>query len=256
MKVFLKWCENPVKRILGFLVGVSVMLLLSVTIGVGQAVIKLEDRRVSVSMKDQAFGTVINYLTNKYDISFGVELAPGNDQTLNFQIPRYRESWETFRGTRPTTTFTLDLKDAKVSDVMDAIVSQMDGYSWEIADGVVDIFPTKGRDERLCKLMEIDIDSFAMSKENDRIVGRIAQRVVALPEVNKFEKANNLKVRYHHYGDIQPGLRPLDDDIRLSKISFRQLLNKAAAAKKGNWRIILTNAGDQSGRDVIITLDI
>jgi hypothetical protein len=248
MKVFcLEWRANAKKGIVGLLVGVS-MMLLGVSSGVGQDVVGLEDIRISITMKEEAFGTVLGYLANRYDLSFGVELAPGDGETHNFQFAINRRTAEAgFLFTETRTRFSLDLKDAGLAEVMDAIVGQMQGYRWEISEDVVNIIPAECRDERLLRLMELRIDYFAMEKKGDLLVGKILDRILDLPEVKAFEKANNLRI---HRGDFDALFRPLGQ-LRLSKVSFRQLLNKAAVAKKGNWRIAITNGRDQLSKSTI-----
>lgn len=224
-------------------------ILICLTNAFPQANPSLESKTVSISMRDAAFGSIISYLSNKYDLSFGVELSPGDGDSLDFQIPIYRKSGELFDPEMVKTTFTVELKDARLSEALDAITDQMPDYKWAISDDAINIFPSKRRDDRISRLMDLNIETFVMEKERVLVVAKILNSVVHLPEVKQFAKENNVRIPETHRGSERDLFAPMDE-IRLSKLTLKQLLNKAALTKKSSWRVvIMSSKGD--GPDTI-----
>src|SRR5215211_2054379 len=134
--------------------------------------IKLEDKPITIRMDKQPFGDVIGYLIENYDIPIGFE-----ESVLDRNLPDYEfstnlpaigvknmestdgkvkinvETWRTFKPKKHW--ITVNVENGKLSEVFDKIVEQMENYKWEISDGVVNIFPVKGRDERFEKLLNL-----------------------------------------------------------------------------------------------------
>jgi len=127
--------------------------------------------------------------------------------------------------------FTLDVDRAPLEDVMDSIVNAMENYSWTIEDGVVNIVPKKGRDERYAKLMELKIKEFRIRSPQ---LMDFREAVHQLPEVQKFLADNGLS---------WPANRPLPysldreipGEIEIRDVTFRQLLNRITLIKGGGW---------------------
>ncbi len=231
--------------------GILIVLLLTFTFvsnSFGQEMVRLEDKRISISMKDVAFGTVIGHLTRNYGLSFGVEVVPGYEESDDLRFAMSKPNYEIF--IEKKTQFSLDLKDASLAEVMDSLMKQKPGYRWEISDGVINIFPTEARDERLRKLLELKIASFVMENERDLLVGKILDCIVDLPELKVFEKSYDLSIPRTHVGSIDALFIKMDK-VQFKNLSLKQLLNKLALVKGGSWRLTLTASGDPSIKDRI-----
>lgn len=226
---------------------VMLVILISAPFGYCQEA-AIKDRRISIAMENVGFGDVIGYLSSKYGLSFGVEMAPADYESNDLQFDVYRGDFGVFGDKR--TKFKLDLKDAQLSEVLDAVMAFKPDYRWEISNETINIYPIRGRDERLSRLMNLKIGSFDLGK-NNLIVGKIVDRVVALSEVREFARSEDLGIPALHYGDATPLFDKMED-IHLSKLSFKELLNKLALAKKGGWRVFVTPSTDKTRRDVVV----
>ena len=88
--------------------------------------------------------------------------------------------------------FSIYAVDERLEDVLNTIVRQMKIYNWEINDGVVNIFPSKGRDNKFEKLLKTSINRFEL-KPSPKI-RFIRPFLYILPEVKDFLLKNELNV--------------------------------------------------------------
>lgn len=230
------------------IVAMLILVLLLVLSGSAQDIGRLEDKRISISKKDVAFGTVAGYLCNQYGVLFGVEPIPGEEERSDLQFSVSNPGSELFRGKK--TVFSFDLHDATLVDVMNSLIKQKQGYQWEISDGVVNIFPTQGRDKRLQKLLDVKIKSFSMVNQGDLVVGKILNFVVGLPELKEFEKANDVVIPNTRTAGFDSIFEKIDS-VQLKDLTFKQLLNKLSQVKgSGGWRLSVVKYPDRE-KDVI-----
>ena len=75
---------------------------------------------------------------------------------------------------------------------MNEIVRQMKNYKWEINDDVVNIFPTKGRDEKFEELLDIKNYQVYFSEKVKVVRDIQLEYIKVLPELIKFISENNL----------------------------------------------------------------
>lgn len=206
--------------------------------------LKLEERRVTIQMTQKPLFTVFARLTVDYDIPIGLEesVLDIDHRHYDFETARPPEWWITKYARREHKSaapvfsehlITVNFVEAKLKDVMNEIVKQMKNYDWEIRDEVVNIFPIRGRDERLKKLMEIEISFFYVGA-GAKTSAIQAQLVLFLPEFRKFLKENNL------LSDTTRSAPGFPDELVASEmlfknLSFRDLLNAITKSKRGGW---------------------
>ncbi len=221
----------------------------------------LENSRVTIQVDRKPLYTVFTRLINKYDVPFGFEeSALDRDHRhyyfeTNIATEELRAEYSSDREFLPATPrfdehlITLNFKEAKLSDVMDAIVRQMQNYDWEIVNGVVNIVPTKGRDPRLKKLMDVKVSDFPVGMGAP--IGSIqAQLMLFTPEFKKFLVENKLEARTDRPGSIFED-RTLPDGMRFSNLTFKELLNMIVKSKRGGWILQIKTQKDKPGKEFV-----
>lgn len=99
----------------------------------------------NVQIEGQGIEALLTDLSLSYNIPIGLEIASHDDEF---------------------TTYTLDLKRGPLTDLLTQFVRQHNQYTWEIKDGVVNIFPKSNyRDFVLDELLKVQISQFSV-KEN------------------------------------------------------------------------------------------
>lgn len=205
--------------------------------------VTLGDKRISISMVDKPLITVFTRLMYRYDIPIGFEESV-LDQAHNFyefepNVPpeKDREQYagrELFatRTISPEYTITVDFTDAPLKEVMNSIVKQMKNYDWEVRDGVVNIFPVKGRNPLFEKLLDIKVKTFVIG--NGVRAGSVQPTIFDLPEFKSFLVDHKLCV---DYGRVAPWFdeKPLTNAMSFSNMNLKQLLNEIANSKRGGW---------------------
>jgi hypothetical protein len=231
------------------LIGCVITIILgSLTVFGQETKIALKDKRITIQMTQKPLYTIFWRLIQKYDVAIGLEesILDRDHRHYYFEtnlltkkyMPEYKDQKP------PVSEFsenliTINLKDAKLEDVVDAIVKQMENYDWEINDGVVNIFPIRGRDERLKKLLDTKVRVFGIGRGSD--VGSIqAQIMLFLPEFKVFLAENKLEARTDRNGsDFED--QSLPDGMEFTDMTFKQLLNAITKSKRGGWMLQIKN---------------
>ncbi len=231
--------------------------------------VKLKDKRISIQMDKQPLGKVFQYLILKYDIPIGFEESTFDrdhqdylfETNLPFagkpksDIPK-AEYHAVITSNRIFTVkenwITVNVVDGTLEEVFNSIVGQMKNYQWEINDGVVNIFPNMGRDERYEKLLNLKIKNYYLEKGAP--IGLIRTAIFELPEVVKFLNENNIKFKFVRANPYFIGRVPMIE-FNYSNLTFRELLNKITKAKKGGW-LLKENDLFGSKEDEYIELEI
>ncbi len=230
-----------------FLIGVS-------SVSGQKKEISLQEQKITIQMEKQPLGEVFKYLMENYDIPIGFEesILDREHSEYSFQtnLPSVgREKRRSLDGkidfdieveqdfTAEKNPITLDIKNGKLSDVLDQIVNQMANYKWEIHDGVVNIFPIRGRDKRFEELLETKIEIFNLAA--GKTVNDITFRILIMKEFKGWLSRNKLRFNPARTGssiliDAQYG-RTVETEMKFSGLSFRDLLNKITKTKKGGW---------------------
>lgn len=216
--------------------------------------IDLKDTRITIKMENQPLGAIFKYLMENYDIPIGFEEStldrglPDNDFNTNLPgKPKNRMKNADGSITFTTTAervfkaeihpITVNVINGRLEEVFNQIVNQMENYKWEINDGVVNIFPIKGRDERFEELLGINIQRFTFEK--GQTIKDITKNIQSLPEFLRFMGRNKLVFTGVRSGvnfilKAQYG-RTIEVGMDFSNLTFRDLLNKITKIKRGGW---------------------
>lgn len=238
-------------------------LLLTITLN---AQGNLTDKRITLKMDDKPLYTVFSLLMNKYDIAIGFEESILDRQHYYYDfspnvatkeiLPSYKGRKEVLPGISRSSKadilpkhFTLDFKNAPLTVVMDSIVKQMEHYDWEMVEGVVNIYPKKGRDPRLEKLLNLEIKTFVVGTgaEMRDIQARIT---MFMPEFQEFLKKNGLEASsIASYGPSDR--RKIPEGMYHSNLTLRELLNNVTKFKRGGWTLSIKKYSEDSDIDFV-----
>ena len=132
---------------------------------------------------------------------------------------------------------TVTAENASLEEVFNQIVNQMENYKWEINDGVVNIFPIKGRDERFKQLLGLNIQRFTL--ERGKTIEDITTSIQSMHDFLRFMGKNKLiffgvRTGANFALKAQYG-RTIDAGMDFSNLAFRDLLNKITKIKRGGW---------------------
>lgn len=230
----------------------------------GQGTIEeLKGKRVTIQMSAKPLFDVFMRLIYDYDVTIGFEESlldrDHNDYHFETNVPHDNATTSTNDGRtkitfggRPTIDnhlISLNHKDTRLEDVMNDIVKQMQNYDWQINDGVINIFPSKGRDPSFERLLELRIREFVVWKGAE--VGMLQPLIVLqLPEFRKFLNDNKLQAESDR---VAPWFidRPLSSEMKFSNLTLRELLNAITKSKRGGWIMRHRKSSSEGGKDSI-----
>ena len=157
----------------------------------------------NVQIEGQGVEALLTDLSLSYDIPIGLEIASHDDEF---------------------TDYTLDLKKGTLTDLLARFVKQHNQYTWEIKDGVVNIFPRSNfRDFVLTELLKVEISKFSV-KENTgcwKLVDSLADTV----EVRNLLKNYRMIRRLNFSGGYFPQLgRQFKLDV--TEMTVKAILDK------------------------------
>ncbi len=114
---------------------------------------------------------------------------------------------------------SVEISRGTVADVLTAIVNQMPGYEWVIANGVVNVKPRKSADS----ILEVEVAHFQMRGVR---LDAVAQAVTSITEVSAWLQRNGAVERHvisnYPFGDIN-NLPRISLDLRGR--TLREILN-------------------------------
>src|SRR6185369_3179742 len=110
----------------------------------------IKDKKITLNLENKSLESVFIYLNLIYDVPIGLECStldndhidyvfrtnmidrnPGKDYMVSssFTVKKHR--------------FTIKVKDARLEEILNKVVGEMENYKWEINDGVVNIVPIR-----------------------------------------------------------------------------------------------------------------
>ncbi|MEK7855709.1 MAG: hypothetical protein AAB288_06440, partial [Acidobacteriota bacterium] len=208
----------------------------------------LVEKKVTVSVKGAALGDVFRTLIVDYDVPIGFEESEldGKHHDFDFDtnIP-FTRTTEHGSPANPVTVsvtmqdvfepksvmFSLDMKNEKLPKVLDEITKQMRNYAWSINDGVVNIYPIRGRREVFRRLLDVKISKF---QTKQRRIDILKAYIVALPELKAFADQKSLVLTRRRTYYSPNGDRNLPtQELNFTDLTLRSLLNKITLIKRG-----------------------
>jgi hypothetical protein len=237
---------------------IILLIVFSHTISGQDITTDLETKKITINMENKPLRDVFRHLIVEYDVPIGFEESILDRDHMDFMFrtaipdPNEKKKLGYSHYVVKNIWFTVKAEEASLKDVLDIIVGQMKNYDWEINDGVVNIYPKTGRDERYKNLLDVKIKSFELPIGSP--VFMIRNKIFKLPEIKEFLNKNGIYSTSQR-SFIENMKRPLPAELVFENISFRQLLNKITFIKRGGW-ILKTNHLFGSEHKEYIEIDI
>ena len=215
----------------------------------------LRDVQITINVQEKPLWDVMMKLTDVYDIPIGLEQSTLDPIGLQMRFSIYKPDQSL--GQAPLTAerrqyllqsgielegefrrylFTVQYENAPLSTVLDDLVKQMKNYDWEINNGVVNIFPVHGRDPRFEKLMDLRISKFSLANGFRFDEFKLQSKILyQLPELREFMRVNGFRPKPKcdaYWTPIHPSFK---EEIALSEVTFKELLNAIVRVKRGGW---------------------
>lgn len=204
----------------------------------------IRDKRVTIHIKEAPFSVVAGTLIQDFDVPIGLEMSPLTpvddfifEPNLSYTLPDGdhmkwpipKEEWY-----KPKKySFSLDLDNAPLSDVMNAIIKQMPEYRWESDGKVINILPTSDRDDRIVKLLATKIEKFE-SEVDPRIV-TVRLSFLEAPEILQFVNDSHIGISKSVDLASTNTFRQLDGKLHFERQTVKELLNSILFVKRGGW---------------------
>lgn len=241
------------KQLIVFLVLNAFLLAFTVNVFGQVNETTLKDKRVTINRKNESLGTIFRDLIETYDIPIGFEESifdrNHSDYLFETNIPCVTNCIDSSGKERTTIEqtifkakdikFSIEVENEPLENVLNQIVSTMKYYKWEINDDVVNIIPIIGRDKRLEDLLNVKIKSFANVSGSGNLSKRIvfiSSSIALLPEIKDYLINNNIHLTNGAYRSQNNG-RDLPDNLMLTNVTLKELLNKITKYKRGGWAL-------------------
>lgn len=188
--------------------------------------VTLATRRLeNVKVKAQSVGQMFSDLSLSLDIPIGLEIAPDDDESA---------------------TYDIDFKGGTLSELLTQFVARHNQYTWEIKDGVVNVFPKDGRRHPLFgELLETTISGFSINENTD--CWTVADSLVTTPEIKQILEINGTTYRRRSFSGAYIPQLGRNFKLGVSNMTLRSILNKVIKeSPTARFWVITRNSSDQT----------
>ncbi len=203
-----------------------------------------KDLRVNLSLSEKPLGIVFRTLIKEYDVRIGFEKSALDNNHDDYVFERNLFLAPNFPATR---LISVSVENAPLATALDIICKQLKNYEWKFTDGVVNFIPNNGREKHLEALMDLKIREFKVTKGTQ--IQMVTNNLLTRPEVLAFKNENQLILSNNVVGWSAANRIPVEFDATYTDLTFRELLNKITAGKKGGW--LAQRSTDDWGDDKI-----
>src|SRR5688572_82426 len=109
-------------------------------------------------------------------------------------------------GHKDVYNLNINLDNAPLKTVLDAIIQQQPDYRWEVRDDVINILPTKSSDGFIETFLSTRVQRFDPPKIPSS--SRLRDAVIELPEVQTLLKTNGITAERYGYLERSPSPNP------------------------------------------------
>jgi hypothetical protein len=176
----------------------------------------LLNRKIDLEVSNTTMLFVLNTLASDYQVPIGFERAPGYYQQLS----------EKYKNGTPLNSNDekITIKKGTLKDILDSLIAQESQYSWEVNDGVINIYPARSRDSFVKELLDTKITKFSSSKETSKF--NLGNSIFALPEIKSLLKASNVELFKAYYSIPNDMDSNINLRLNLSNTTVRGIFNK------------------------------
>lgn len=243
---------------------VSLFLLGDASVSAETRDTALRDKRITLQIANQPLNEVFGRLTMNYDIAIGFEESIADNEHGDFRFETdipfvdgkpvgWSDDMYFLPGamSRPTVEahlISLSSENARLEDVLDEIVGQMNNYAWEMNDEVVNIYPIRDRVPRYAELLNLKVSKF--STDDGTEISLLPFLLSRIPEFRTFLVKNDMIVNTSQYTSFRHRELP---KLNFSDLTFKQLLNEIVKIKRGAW-VMRRAYSENANRSVAILL--
>lgn len=159
----------------------------------------------SVSIKASNIHLALVDISDTYKVPVGLEVSPDDDLLKERGI-------------------VVRLDSGTLRDVLNAVAAQHPLYTWEIVDGVVNVFPKGGREPLLKALLETRMGNFHVGQGASRFTFR--ENLTKSPEVRGVLAAYGVKSNNEIFVSRDMKALGLGASLELWDVSVRAVLNR------------------------------
>src|ERR1051325_11656606 len=158
----------------------------------------------NVRIEAQSVGSLFSELSLSYGIPIGLETALNDDEIVMYRI---------------------DFKRGTLANLLTQFTAQHEEYSWEINDGVVNIFPKDNyRDVLSREMLETNVGSFSVKEKTS--CSALAKSLVNTPEIKQVLEGSGATYRERGFtGTYSPQVGQTFT-LEVSNATLKAILNK------------------------------
>ena len=132
---------------------------------------------------------------------------------------------------------TLNLKSGSLREILDSLVKQEPDFTWEIRDGVVNVYPIHARDEILKDLLNVKLQRISINlKENPQ---RLVDNIGNSEPLKSFLELKQVKLYSAYLENFKPESIKA---IEATEIDLRGILNNIVKNSTGSKRWLVKSS--------------
>jgi hypothetical protein len=188
-------------------------------------------RLENVRVEAQGIEAFFSDLSLSYDIPVGLEVASGENEF---------------------TKYDLEFKAGTLSELLTQFTARYSQYTWEIKDGVVNVFPKEShRDSLSRELLEVKVAKVTVNKGMS--CWTLTQSLATSPEIKTILEANSTGFRSRNFTGAYIPQLGRDFKLDISDAPLKSILNKVIKeSPTAKFWVITRNTDD---RTVYFTLN-
>lgn len=144
------------------------------------------DQKIDINLEHATLLQTLSTLSVKYRVPIGLER-----DAKYWQRVRNLMSFEA--GQIKWKESSIQIKSGTLKQILDSLVSQEPIYSWEVKDGVINVYPVQSRDPVLQKLLDTTVETFALEQGMNKV--EIHKAILDLPAIKAWLEAEKLEAR-------------------------------------------------------------
>lgn len=178
-----------------------------------------------VHIEQQSLASLLSDLSLSYEIPIGLELAVNDDELAVHKI---------------------DFSGGSLSDLLTQFVAQHSQYTWEIKDGVVNIFPKdKYRDLILDELLSAKIGAFSIKANTS--CWDLQKSLTSTPEIRRIREVYGIAPSGFNFTGLYFPQLGRDFTLDVSNMTVKSILNKVVKdSPTARYWVIKRHTDDQT----------
>jgi hypothetical protein len=170
-----------------------------------------------VSIKQHNVPVALYDIADKYNIPIGVEVSSEDDPQKDGNI-------------------SVQINGGTLRDVLNSIVSQNPIYTWDVEDGVINVYPRGNRDPLLQTLLEAKIQAFSVEKKTSRF--KFREDLTKRPELKGVLDSYGVTPVNEIFGGRDIAVLGGNFSLNVSDMKVKSILNRVIRDSQTKYWII------------------